>query len=384
MKLTVVAPTYNESENIERLVGALETALVGLDYEILISDDDSPDLTWARAEEIGRCDPRVRVLRRMSNRGLGNAVIDGFLSAQGDAVACIDADLQHDPSILPLMLRQLQEGAELVLGSRYVAGGGTAGWSWIRRLESWGATKLAHLLLRLDVNDPMSGYFMMRREDFLRVRDRLDGNGFKIFLEIAARLKPRTVCEVPYTFGPRMAGKSKLSAGVAAAYLRQLWHLSFLEKYLPTEFVKFALVGAAGVVVNLAAMSVIFAMSSWRDWRASTLASLIATASNYVLNNLWTFRDRSHTGITFLSRYLHYLLVSLVGLGITTASYVGLSHLAPRIMGIVSAKPREATLLLCQFVAILVGTFSNYLLNRHITWPMGKGNSGATESMGRS
>ncbi len=372
LEVTVVAPTFNESENIEPLVRALQSALQGIDYEILISDDDSPDLTWARAEEIGRRDPRVRVLRRRTKRGLGNAVIDGFSQAHGSLVACIDADLQHDPAILPHMVAALRNGADVVVGSRYVAGGGTAKWSWVRRLQSRLATKLAHGLLGVKLRDPMSGYFMMRRDDFLRVSKQLDGNGFKILLEIVARLKPHNVRELPYTFGPRTAGKSKVSAGIAAAYLRQLWRLSFLQRYLPTEFVKFALVGASGVVVNLTAMAVIFRLSAWRDWRASALASLIATVTNYFLNNFWTFRDRSHTGILFLRRYIHYLLVSLVGVGITTASYVGLTRALQTVvgpMGGVAMQQHDVSLLLCQFAAILVGTFSNYILNLHITWP---------------
>lgn len=374
MKLTVVAPTYNESENVEPLIRALERALDGIDYEILISDDDSPDLTWARVEKIGWLDPRVRVLRRRNNRGLGKAVIDGFVAACGDAVACIAANLQHDPAILPTMLQHLQAGTDLVVGSRYVAGGGTVQWGRIRRLESWGATKLAQWLLRVNLKDPMSGYFMMRRDDFLRIHRTLDGNGFKILLEIAARLKPSTIREVPYTFGQRIAGKSILSAGIVAAYLRQLWHLSFLENYLPTEFVKFALVGGSGLAVNLATMSVIFGLSSWRDWRASALATLVATVSNYILNNLWTFRDRSHTGLTLVSRYLHYLFISLLGLGITTASYVGLTSGIYRIVRETgnTSTMRDATLLLCQCAAILLGMWSNYALNRHITWPMAK------------
>ena len=369
--LTVVAPTYNESENVERLVRALEATLDGIDYEILISDDDSPDLTWARAEEIARDDSRVRVLRRTRNRGLGNAVIDAFVAARGDVVACIDADLQHDPSILPAMFASIQNGADLAVGSRYIAGGGTAEWSWIRRLQSRIATKLAQWLLGVELQDPMSGYFMMRRDDFLHVRNQLDGNGFKILLEIVARLKPGTVRELPYTFGPRTAGTSKVSAGIAVAYLRQLWRLSFLQKYLPTEFAKFAFVGASGIVVNLLAMVFIFRLSAYRDWRASAVASGIATISNYLLNNFWTFRDRPHGGFNLLKGYLHYLVISLVGLGVTTLTYVGLTLAVQRAIGAAAGYPtlRNVDLLICQLAAILVGTFSNYALNRQITWP---------------
>lgn len=225
MKLTVVSPTYNESDSIALLIVELEKVLEGLDYEILVSDDDSPDLTWARVEEIGHRNPRVRALRRTANRGLGPSVVDGFSTATGEALACIDADLQHDPAVLPQMLRELANGSNLVVATRYMPGGGTADWGLVRRLGSWGCTKLAQWLLGLNLRDPMSGYFMMRRADFLKIRDRLNANGFKILLEIAAHMQPCHVREVPYTFGRRVRGQSKLSAGIVLAYLSQLWRL---------------------------------------------------------------------------------------------------------------------------------------------------------------
>lgn len=225
MKLSVISPTYNEAESVAPLIAELEKSLQSVDYEIVISDDDSPDLTWARVEEIGKRNPRVRALRRTTNRGLGPSVIDGFGSATGEAVACIDADLQHDPTILPRMLKELEDGADLVVATRYMPGGGTSNWGIIRRLGSWGCTKLAQVLLGVKLRDPMSGYFMMRREDFLRIRDRLNVRGFKILLEIAAHMHPHRLGEVPYTFGPRAQGESKLSNKIVLAYLSQVWRL---------------------------------------------------------------------------------------------------------------------------------------------------------------
>src|SRR5712691_1288793 len=133
MRLSVISPTFNEAENVPRLVEQLGQALGHIDYEILIVDDNSPDLTWSVAERMPLTNPRVRVLRRMRNRGLGAAVIDGFSAAQGDALACIDADLQHDPWILPKMLAELCQGSDVVVGSRYVDGGDTGKWNWQRR-----------------------------------------------------------------------------------------------------------------------------------------------------------------------------------------------------------------------------------------------------------
>jgi dolichol-phosphate mannosyltransferase len=234
MRLSIVSPTYNEADNLEPLVKELAMVLAGSDHEIVVVDDDSPDLTWKRAAELGRRFPQVRSLRRTRNRGLSSAVIDGFNAAGGDIVACMDADLQHDPLILPRMLLELDHGADLVVGSRYVEGGGTGEWIWHRWLSSWAATKLTRVLLHVDLKDPMSGFFLMRRSDFLKVRHRLDARGFKILLEIVARLQPKKIVEVPYTFRNRRAGKSKLSGLVVLQYLQQLWklsrHAAFVEK----------------------------------------------------------------------------------------------------------------------------------------------------------
>lgn len=370
MKLSVISPTYNESKNVVSLIKALEQSLQGLDYEIIIADDDSPDLTWQIAEQAAAHNPRVKVIRRFTNRGLSAAVIDGFLRASGDAVACIDADLQHDPKILPKMLQELAQGADLVVGSRYVSGGGTSNWNLLRRFESLVATTMAQVCLNMKLRDPMSGFFMLCRRDFLRVHRELDGTGFKILLEIAARLKPHSVREVPYTFRTRMFGKSKLSSGVVLAYLRQLFRLSRVGR-ISREFVKFAVVGASGVLVNLLAMWGLIHTTQLGDWRASALATLVATVNNYIWNNLWTFRDRAHRGLAFVRMYTWYLIASLTGIIATTASFtafIALRDIAMERRGLPSS-PSVYAILAAQLLAISVGTSFNYLLNRNITWP---------------
>lgn len=232
VKLSVISPTYNEAANVEALVTGIHRALDGRGYEfeIIIADDDSPDGTWQRVETMATHDPRVSVLRRSGNRGLGPAVVDGFLRARGDYVACIDADLQHDPAALPTMLQELEGGADLAVGTRYMPGATTGDWGRLRRMESRVATKLTTWSTGVRLNDPLSGYFMLRRADFLRVKDRLNTTGFKILLDIAATLQPARVAEVPYAFRARTAGESKVSAGIVSAYLRQLWKLSWRER----------------------------------------------------------------------------------------------------------------------------------------------------------
>jgi dolichol-phosphate mannosyltransferase len=226
VRLSVISPTYNERDNVVPLAEEVGRALAGVDHELVFVDDASPDGTANAVEEIGARDPHVRVLRRSGTRALSAAVIEGFQAGRGELLACIDADLQHDPAILPLMMQEIENGADLVIGSRYIAEGGTGEWGLVGRMESRVATRLAHWTLGLRLHDPLSGYFMLRRQDFQRVRADLNGSGFKILLEIAAHLRPKELREVPYTFRTRRAGTSKLSTRVVMAYLRQLWRLS--------------------------------------------------------------------------------------------------------------------------------------------------------------
>ena len=251
MKLSVISPTLNEARNIPALVEQLQQILGNLDYEILIVDDNSPDLTWSVAEKISLQDPRVRSLRRMDNPGLGIAVVEGFSAAEGDILACIDADLQHDPSILPKMVEELQSGVDVVVGSRHVNGGGFGKWNWWRRFESWCANRAAHILLGFDVQDAMSGYFLIWRKDFDRVQGQLRESGFKILLEILAKLQAPRVKEVPYVFRPRIVGQSKLSSRVILLYFRQLWRLCGESRHASVRLLKTGtdqIVGAFGAL----------------------------------------------------------------------------------------------------------------------------------------
>lgn len=221
-KLAVVIPTYNESANLEAIIAEVGASLGQIDYEIIIADDDSPDLTWQKAEKISRQNDRVRVLRRTTNRGLAPAVADGMALANTEFVACMDADLQHNPVILPSMLAALEAGNTMALGSRYVQGGGTGKWNFVRKFGSKAATFAASVMTGLDIKDPMSGFFMMRRSDFMKVRTDLNLRGFKILLEIASHLQGPKIAEVPYTFRDRHRGESKLTSKVVWNYLAQL------------------------------------------------------------------------------------------------------------------------------------------------------------------
>jgi dolichol-phosphate mannosyltransferase len=370
MKLSVISPTLNEAENVPRLVEQLEQALGDIDYEILIVDDDSADLTWSIAQEISSTNPRVRTLRRMKDPGLSVAVIDGFSAAEGDVVACIDADLQHDAAILPQMLDELLKGTDVVVGSRHVDGGSTGEWSRSRRLQSWIATKAAQFLLGIELKDPMSGYFLVWRKDFVEVREQLDGKGFKILLEILARLHTSRVKEIPYTFRPRTHGESKLSSKVILLYIQQLWQLCSESRHRSVRVLKSAVVGGIGVFINLAVMALLLKLTKVRDWRASAIASLAANVHNYVLINFQIHADRLHKEFRKLEGYLSYLLVSAAGLVVTTGSYAGLVWGLARASHMQGGIPAHASLirLSCQFIAVLLGVGFNYAMNKVFIW----------------
>jgi dolichol-phosphate mannosyltransferase len=366
MRLSVISPTLNEAENVPRLVEQLERALGGIDYEILIVDDDSPDLTWSIAQQMSLTNSRVRTLRRMQNPGLSVAVIDGFSAAEGDVLACIDADLQHDAFILPGMLHELLKGADVVVGSRHVDGGSTGEWNRMRRLQSWIATKTAQFLLGIKLKDPMSGYFLVWRKDFAEVKGQLDGKGFKILLEILTRLHASTIKEVPYTFRPRAHGESKLSGRVVLQYIQQLWRLCSASRHFPVRILKSAVVGGIGVFVNLAVMAFLLMLTEAHDWRASAIACLAANVHNCVLINLRTYADRSHKEYRRLDGYVSYLLVSAANLVVTTGSYAGLVWGLARTSHLQGSTAAHVFLirLTCQFVAVLLGVWFNYALDK--------------------
>jgi dolichol-phosphate mannosyltransferase len=202
----------------------------------------------------------------MKKRGLGVSVIDGFSAATGEMLACIDADLQHDPSILPRMLQELQNGMDVVVGSRHAEGGSTGEWNRWRRLESWIATRTAQILLGFNLKDPLSGYFLIWREDFSEVKNELNGKGFKILLEILARLHVSKVKEVPYRFRPRTIGESKLSGKVVLQFVRQVWQLSAERRHLSVRFTKSTLVGGIGTFIHFTTTPLWLALAKLRNW----------------------------------------------------------------------------------------------------------------------
>ena len=216
-QLSVVVPTFNERDNVTTLFRQLETALAGVAWEVIFVDDNSPDGTWDVVRGLAREDSRVRCIRRIGRRGLSGACIEGILASSAPCAAVIDADLQHDETQLPVMLALLQDGeADLVVGSRYVAGGSADSFNRQRAGASQLATEVAKRVLRVKIADPMSGFFMIRRDRFEQLAPQLSTQGFKILLDIVATARgDLRVKEIPYAFGSRLHGESKLDSMVA-------------------------------------------------------------------------------------------------------------------------------------------------------------------------
>jgi dolichol-phosphate mannosyltransferase len=216
-EISVIVPTYNEVGNLPELIARIERALSHADWEIIVVDDDSPDGTYQCARDIATRHSRIRVLRRIGRRGLSSACIEGMMLSRASFVAVIDADLQHDPALLSEMLEVLRGGvADLVVGSRYSPGGALLDWSAHREYLSRFATRIARCVTSVELSDPMSGYFALRREVLGRIEPRLHGTGFKILLDMILSAEvPLRIRELAFTFGRRVHGRSKLSSAVA-------------------------------------------------------------------------------------------------------------------------------------------------------------------------
>ncbi len=297
VQLSLVIPTYNERANLEPLIRRIAAALDGVRWEVIFVDDDSPDGTAAAARDLYACDPRVRSIRRIGRRGLASACIEGMLASSAPIVAVMDADLQHDPAMLTIMLRRMAaEKADVMIASRYMDGGDLGDWKASRATGSRLATKLAHRLTGVTVRDPLSGYFMLRRDIVEQQATAYSGLGFKILLDIlltgGSSLR---VVEVPLRFGDRLHGDSKASGAVAWEYL-----LFLIEKAtggrVPVRFIAFCAIGGAGVGVHFFVLLLFLKALGTRFIIGQIAATCVSIVSNFTINNLLTYADRRLRG----------------------------------------------------------------------------------------
>ncbi len=266
----------------------------------------------------------------------------------------------------PRMLEELQAGTDVVVGSRHVKGGSTGEWDWFRRFESWLGARIVQFLLGIRLKDPMSGYFLISRKDFCEVKDDLNGKGFKILLEILARLSNSRVKEVPYTFRPRTRGQSKLSSRVILQYFHQVWRLCSSSRHHSVRFLKAAVVGGIGVVINLIVMALLLKLTKIHNWRASAIASLVANVQNYVLLSAWSYATDARKNFRNLENYFSYLVTSAAGLVVATTAYAGLAWSLAHTHEVRTGASWSvlSIWLSCQFVAVLAGAWFNRSLTK--------------------
>ena len=308
--ISVIVPTYNERQNLGHLILAIAAALANVRWEIITVDDDSPDGTAAAARAFYADHARVRTIRRIGRRGLASACVEGMLASSAPFVAVIDADLQHDPALLASMLRRLaNDEADIVIASRYVAGGDLGDWSAQRTSASRLATKLAHAVTGVKVRDPMSGYFMLRREIIDEHAHALSSVGFKILLDILVTAgADARVLEVPLRFGQRLHGESKMSAAVTWDYLLLLADKAAGGR-LPVRFIAFCAIGLTGVGVHFLVLATLLKLIGMRFVAAQAVATCISIVSNFTINNLLTYADRRLRGWRWISGLASFALI---------------------------------------------------------------------------
>ena len=364
-EISVVVPTYNERENVAVIVDRLGKCFAGTDWEVIFVDDDSPDGTVDAVRAVACGNHRVRLVHRIGRRGLSTACIEGMLASTAPYVAVMDGDLQHDERLLPEMLDLLRGGSlEIVVGSRYVDGGSMGDWTAEREFASRFATRLSGLVLKADLKDPMSGFFMLRRELIDEVVRDLSGIGFKILLDIfSTSQRPLRFRELPYTFRQRTAGESKLDNVVAWQYVGMLLDKS-VGRYVPVRFIAFAAIGGLGVFVHMAVLWLVFAALGESFVVGQSAATLVAMTFNFFLNNWFTYRDRRLRGWGLLRGWVSFTLACSLGAisNVGIATYLFHATSGGGLWWVPSAA-----------AGIIVGAVWNYAVTSVYTWSHPKG-----------
>jgi dolichol-phosphate mannosyltransferase len=372
-QLSIVLPTYNESQNIVRVLDTVAEAVpVDIAAEIIVVDDNSPDGTADIASHyakniLNNKKLHIELIRREAKLGLSSAILAGVQSATGDVIVVMDGDFSHPPQIIPSIVRELQDSEyDIVVASRYIKGGSIRGWPFKRRLMSKGATKIAQYGLGIEIKDPVSGFFAFRRQIIKGVN--FDAIGYKMLLEILVKAKGARVKEVPYVFTNRRIGTSKLDNSVMLDYIRAVWRLyrygksmKQKEKRMSVHFLskagRFYTVGASGLLVNYITSLFFntFVPNSWYLY-STFIGILVSMTSNFFLNKLWTFEDKDF---------------SVKKTAIQYGMFIGFSSLGAAIqLGLVYALVENYNMdyPLALILAVVTASVGNFLLNKKWTF----------------
>jgi dolichol-phosphate mannosyltransferase len=355
-ELAVIVPTLNEAGNVRPLLERLGRALRGIAFEVIFVDDDSPDGTSEVVREAAAVQANVRGLRRIGRRGLSSACIEGMLVSSAPYIAVMDADLQHDERLLgPMLARLRSERLDIVVASRLMQGGSLGPLSARRERLSRLGTRVSRLISRVELSDPMSGYFMLRREVLDEVVHELSGTGFKLLLDVfASAPRPLRFAELPLRFRPRHSGTSKLDTLVALEFATLIADKT-VGRIVPVRFVLFVLVGLFGVLVHLAALGLAFKGAGLGFVPSQMLATLTAMTVNFFLNNRFTYRDRRLVGLGLVRGLISFYLACGLGALVNVL-------LAGTLFGL------GAPWALAGMLGASSGAVWNYAMTRTFTW----------------
>ena len=339
-ELAVVIPTLNERDNVPLIVECLNRALTGICWEAIFVDDDSPDGTADMVRALARRQGNIRCVQRLGRRGLASACIEGILSSAAPYIAVMDGDLQHDEGLLPQMLAKIKsERLDVVVASRYTEAGSVGEWQHSRVLISDVASRLGRLVVKADLTDPMSGFFLVERNAFTAAMRSLSGQGFKILLDLfASSPRPLAFAELPLTFRQRLHGESKLDAMVVWEYLMLVLQ-KLVGPAVPVRFLLFSLIGGLGVGTHLLTLWFATHILATAFPVAQAVATTVAMTGNFLLNNLFTYRDRRLRGRRLITGLISFYAVCGAGgaANIGVASYVMGGHHSWWLAGLAGA-----------------------------------------------
>ncbi len=356
--LTIVVPTYNEKLNVRPLVSLLDKALVDINWEVVFVDDDSPDGTADEVRELAKTRLDVRVIHRIGRRGLSGACIEGILSSAASYVAVMDGDLQHDETVLISMIASFNADPELnlVIGSRNVEGGSSGnGLSGIRSFGSDMATVMARKLLKIRVQDPMSGFFMIKLESFGDVVGELQRQGFKILTDLLSASRGSwKIKEIPFVFKERQYGQSKMDSAVTLEYFGLIL-ARLTGGAISIRFVLFLFVGLTGILVQLLMVGIFLNVMFLSFFYSQILAVILAMTSNFFLNNILTYRDQSLSGKYILFGLLSFYFVCSLG----AVANVAVANLVYNFVPL---------WILASFFGSVISSLWNFMSSKWLTW----------------
>ena len=372
-EVSIILPTYNESENIIQVLKSIGEHLPkDIATEAIIVDDNSPDGTGKIVEdyitdahnEIGYT---IEVMHRKTKSGLSSAILDGIQHSTGETVVIMDSDFSHPPKIIPQLVEEIKTSKyDIVIASRFVPGGAITGWSTKRKLISKTAKEIAKAGLGVNESDPMSGFFAFKRKILDGIK--FDAIGYKMLLEILVKTKGAKVKEIPYTFTDRTRGSSKLDSSTMLDYVKSVWKLyryghkaKVSDTRTSIRFIskagRFYTVGASGLLVNYL-VSLLFADAVIDFWyiHATIIGIAVSMSSNFILNKIWTFEDRNFEAKKTLAQY---------------GKFVGFSSLGALIqlgMVYVLVDNYQFVYSIALILAVIIAASSNFIFNKKWTF----------------